>query len=95
MSTTTTTVNLLCDVATAAAVCDSLWAYNIVVLVGERDHRLMARDIPRPGRRYTNLDSGTEWFDLVAVLHMLDDVIRIDITPDNGDTPTIEITVNR
>jgi hypothetical protein len=25
-------------------------------------HRLMARDFPRPGRRFTNLTTGTEWF---------------------------------
>lgn len=26
-------------------------------------YRIMARDIPRPGRRFTNLDTGTElWF---------------------------------
>ena len=28
--------------------------------------RLMARDLPRPGRRCTNLTSGTEWFDITG-----------------------------
>lgn len=29
--------------------------------------RLMARDIPRPGRRYTCLTTGFEWMDLSAI----------------------------
>jgi hypothetical protein len=29
--------------------------------------RLMARDIPRRGRRYTCLSSGMEWFDIRAI----------------------------
>ena len=27
-----------------------------------RTHRLMARDMPERGRRFTNLETGTEWF---------------------------------
>jgi hypothetical protein len=31
-------------------------------------YTLMARDIPRPGRRYTCLTTGMEWMDLAAIL---------------------------
>jgi hypothetical protein len=31
-----------------------------------KDLRLMARDLPREGRRCTCLTSGTEWFDITA-----------------------------
>ena len=34
----------------------TLLAYNLP------EQRLMARDFPREGRRFTNLTSGTEWF---------------------------------
>jgi hypothetical protein len=34
----------------------TLLAYNLP------EQHLMARDIPREGRRFTNLTSGTEWF---------------------------------
>jgi len=28
----------------------------------DREHELMARDMPREGRRFTNLTTGSEWF---------------------------------
>jgi hypothetical protein len=48
--------------------------------------RLMARDIPRPGRRYTNLDSGMEWMDLNGVIANNQDVYGISVrTQVNGE----------
>lgn len=31
-----------------------------------RDIVLMARDLPKPGRRCTNITHGTEWFNITA-----------------------------
>lgn len=65
MDTTTTPVT---DPALAAELIAGLAPYTEFVIRTERfgDIRLMARDIPRPGRRCTSLTHGTEWFDITA-----------------------------
>lgn len=54
-------------------VLDNLPGYtNLVLEMVSMDRgpkwRLMARDIPRPGRRYTNLDTGMEWIGLNEII---------------------------
>jgi len=65
------------DVDTFVAVLESLPSYAEITLEfitndGEarRTFHLMARDIPGPGRRFTNLTHGTEWFELEKFITM-------------------------
>lgn len=61
------------DTDTLVAVLEALPSYaeiTLTIIVGSdrRVFDLMARDIPGPGRRFTNLTHGTEWFDIAKIL---------------------------
>lgn len=53
--------------------------------IREEKFRLMARDIPRPGRRYTCLTTGFEWFDLAAIAKGNDWRALVIYHPTTGD----------
>lgn len=65
------------DIDTLVSVLEALPGYaEITITVIDGDARrvfdLMARDIPGPGRRFTNLTTGFEWFDIGVVLKTTD-----------------------
>lgn len=58
---------MITAVSEAAALIADAYPYDEFLLItrkgdGIKDSILMARDMPRPGRRCTHIDSGTEWF---------------------------------
>jgi hypothetical protein len=55
-------------------------------LVGTRDRawRLMARDMPGVGRRFTNLDTGMEWIGLNDIIAANDDLYGLGIETLDG-----------
>ena len=66
------------DVDTLVSVLEALPGHAEVTLefIWDSDERrtfdLMARDIPGPGRRFTNLTHGTEWFDIGGIIRNTD-----------------------
>jgi hypothetical protein len=75
MNTPDTRNQALVDITTAASLCDGLASYTLVYVTGtlfdgrpETTWKLMARDMPRAERRFTNLNSGTEVFDIGAFM---------------------------
>jgi hypothetical protein len=61
------------DLDTLVAVLEALPSYaeitlTFIELADRRSFDLMARDIPGPGRRFTNLTHGTEWFGIRDIL---------------------------
>lgn len=64
---------MITDINRAIAVIADANPYDEFLLItrngdGIKDSILMARDMPRPGRRCTHLDSGSEWFVTVDTL---------------------------
>ena len=56
----------------------------------ERTVDLMARDFPEPGRRFTNLTNGTEWFNITDIFNLDNPVVLyIVVQRRNDDTSPI------
>jgi hypothetical protein len=77
------------DVDTLVAVLESLPSYaeiTLTFIVGNerRVFDLMARDIPGPGRRFTNLTHGTEWFDIGSFI-IMDKSVKYITTSKRGE----------
>jgi hypothetical protein len=75
------------DVKTFTMFADALPAYAEIEYTwdGHRTTRLMARDLPRPGRRWTSLTTGTELFGLAEALADRDDVTITELVlPTHG-----------
>ena len=62
------------DLATAVSVLEALPGYaefELTFITTGDEHQtvhLMARDIPGPGRRFTSLTTGTEWFSIDRII---------------------------
>lgn len=66
------------DIDTLVAVLEALPGYAEITLTfidgdRQRPFDLMARDIPGPGRRFTCLTTGTEWFEIAKIFAALGD----------------------
>jgi hypothetical protein len=55
------------------------FVFEMVATQTDRQWRLMARDMPQHGRRYTNLDTGMEWIDLNGIVAADPDVYGIAV----------------
>jgi hypothetical protein len=62
------------DLDTLVSVLEALPGYaeiELTFVTADDEHQtvhLMARDIPGPGRRFTSLTSGTEWFSIERII---------------------------
>ncbi len=82
------------DIDGVARFCDGLETYVELTVTGkltpdrpEQTWRLMARDIPRPGRRFTNLTTGTEVLGIAEFLaNVAATTVKAHITSDVGIT---------
>jgi hypothetical protein len=87
------------DVDTLTAVLEALPGYAEITLtfidgVGTRRvFDIMARDFPHPGRRFTNLTHGNEWFDIAKILVVRDDVQYITATRRGEEQPMLFVSL--
>ena len=89
--------SLQVDTDTLVAVLEALPGYaEITITFIDGDHRqafdLMARDIPGPGRRFTNLSHGTEWFDIRDIVVSLSPDF-VTVTRRNEEYPMLLVSL--
>ena len=88
------------DVDTLTSVLEALPSYaevDVTFIDDDTDRRrvyhLMARDIPGPGRRFTCLTTGTEWFDIGRILQARDDARYIIATKHGEEQPMLLVSL--
>ena len=94
-------VSIAIDVDTLAEILEALPSYaevDVMFIDSDTDRRrtyhLMARDIPGPGRRFTCLTTGTEWFDISGIL-VSQDAQYITVTKHAEEQPMLFVTLGR
>jgi hypothetical protein len=86
------------DLDTLVAVLEALPGYaEITITFIDGDLRrvfdIMARDIPGPGRRFTNLTTGFEWFDIATIIAKPGDTGFITVTRRNEEQPMLLVSL--